>query len=796
MRLKIPEFCLVLMMGVEGSGKSAFASRHFTPTEVVDSHRFCAAVADRPDAPEAVEAALEVMELLVAKRLERRLLTVVDAPNLEIRHRRLFLNVARRLHTPVVGIMLDPPDPEEVQNWSARRRLKRQRALFKRSVKNLRSEGYDQLLDLSVAQKVELERRPSPTDKRALRGPFDIVGDLHGCAEELEELLGNLGYSAAGEHPEGRTLVFVGDLVDHGPGVLECYERVRRLVRAGRAYCLAGNHDLRLARVLRGQRVRADHGLQASLTALEEKSDDYRLEMAAFLEGLVSHLVLDQGQLVVTHAGLRQGHINRDSPRVREFCLYGDTRGEVDEFGVSARPDWVLEFRSEARVVYGHTPILVPDWCNRTLNIDTGAAFGGSLTALRYPELELASVSARQIYTEPKRGFETPGSRPPDRVRVDDLLREEGMATRFGVRVQLTAEERAQAFEDLHRCAVGPRDLIYLPAAPTPVAASSEGDLLERPEDALEDYAAQGVQRLLAQEKHGGARAVLLVRADGTGSCFGRAGRSLFETLESEREFVAHWAEQLSATGFWADFESEWLCLEGQLVPAAEVELDRLEQQRAALVSAGSLLLSKAEQLLSPSPLRTRLLRRAEEVERYQEGQREFRERAQCLSLAPLQLLATASQLYHQRPHLWHLGQLERYLGGSARFQKTRCQEVDLEDDATVARLKEWWQAMLKSGGRGLVLKPHQFLTRARVGWAYPALEIRAPEYLRLLHGPHYTSRLQSLRAARRGRLRESAMHQFLMGVEALEQLIEGEPLHQRHRLIFGILALENRVFN
>src|SRR5207247_5746655 len=166
-----------------------------------------------------------------------------------------------------------------------------------------------------------------------------------------------------------------------------------------------GNHDMKLVRALRGRDVRITHGLDRSLAELDALPDERkqlaRDEVVRFLDGLVSHYVIDDGNLVVAHAGMKEEMQGRGSGKVRDFALYGETTGETDEFGLPVRYNWAAEYRGKAMVVYGHTPVPQPDWLNRTINIDTGCVFGGNLTALRYPEKELVSVAARETYAQP-----------------------------------------------------------------------------------------------------------------------------------------------------------------------------------------------------------------------------------------------------------------------------------------------------------------------------------------------------------------------------------------------------------
>lgn len=249
-------------------------------------------------------------------------------------------------------------------------------------------------------------------ERREDRGPFDIIGDVHGCAEELEELLAQLGYmvavddAAAGlSHPEGRRIIFLGDLVDRGPDSPGVLRRVMAMVASGQALCLPGNHDDKLLRKLRGRNVRVAHGLAETLAQLEGEPPAFSKQVVAFLASLPSHYVLDGGRLVVAHAGMPRSLQGRETPRARDFALYGETTGKTDEHGLPVRVNWALRYRGRAAVIYGHTPVAEPRWLHNTINIDTGCVFGGRLTALRYPERALVAVPARRAYTISARPF-------------------------------------------------------------------------------------------------------------------------------------------------------------------------------------------------------------------------------------------------------------------------------------------------------------------------------------------------------------------------------------------------------
>ena len=249
------------------------------------------------------------------------------------------------------------------------------------------------------------------TDRRAERGRSTSSATSTAASTSWSRCLRALGY-VDGVHPEGRRAVFVGDLVDRGPGVVGVLRLVMGMVASGNAICVPGNHDVKLVRKLDGRDVQITHGLAESLEQLAIRSrTSSATAVREFLHGLVSHAVLDGGRLVVAHAGMPERYQGRGSRRVRDFALYGETTGETDEFGLPVRGAWAADYRGAATVVYGHTPVAEPEWLNNTINIDTGCVFGGALTALRWPERELVSVPAAREYYAPARPFLAVGRR-------------------------------------------------------------------------------------------------------------------------------------------------------------------------------------------------------------------------------------------------------------------------------------------------------------------------------------------------------------------------------------------------
>jgi len=255
-----------------------------------------------------------------------------------------------------------------------------------------------------------MQEAVQPINQEHLHGPFDIIGDVHGCFEELLELLEKLGYAVTETDtatkqfdvavPELRRVVFLGDLVDRGPDTPSVLGLAMSMVEQGKALCVPGNHDVKFVKKLKGRDVKIAHGLAESLEQIAHYSEEFHQRVIQFFDQLPSHRILDDGKLVVAHAGIKESMQGKDTSKTRAFTLYGDVSGENDEYGLPIRKDWGKNYSGAATVVHGHTPVLEPRKLNRTVCIDTGCVFGGKLTAYRYPEDELVSVPARRQYSE------------------------------------------------------------------------------------------------------------------------------------------------------------------------------------------------------------------------------------------------------------------------------------------------------------------------------------------------------------------------------------------------------------
>ena len=710
MKLTIPELSLVALIGPSGAGKSTFARKHFKPTEVLSSDFCRGLVSDDENSLAATQDAFDVLHYIAAKRLAAGRLTVVDATNVQVAARQPLVALAREHHCIPVAIVLNMP--EKLCQGRNRDRpdrdfgphvVRQHVQQLRRSLRGLEREGFRHVYVLSSPEDVEeatIERQPLRNNLRHEHGPFDVVGDVHGCFDELRTLLDRLGYvierradDGSGQTfevrpPPGRKAIFLGDLVDRGPKTPEVLRLVMSMFEAGTALCVPGNHDVKLVRKLRGRNVQIAHGLAETLAQLESEPPEFKERVATFLDGLVSHYVLDDGKLVVAHAGMKEELQGRGSGRVRDFALYGETTGETDEFGLPVRYNWAMEYRGKAMVVYGHTPVPRPEWLNRTINLDTGCVFGGALTALRYPEKELVSVPAARAYAVPARPLLT----------VDDTG--------------------------------------------TVLSAQQERD------DLLD----------------------------------------------------------LDAADFWTEFETDWACLDCELMPWSAKAQELLRRQYAAVGASSRAALAEAVAALEQATnngadveaLVSRYRDRADMTARYVDAYRRY-----CwpvtsiadLKLAPFHLLATESVVHVDKNHEWHMQTLARVCASDPEvLLATPYLVVDLADSASREFAVRWWEDLTERGGEGMVVKPFDYVVPGRRGLAQPAVKCRGREYLRLIYGPEYTSpeNLERLRPRGLGAKRSLALREFALGIEALERFVRGEPLRRVHECVFGVLALES----
>ncbi len=845
MNIVIPELSLVVLIGASGSGKSSFARKHFKATEVLSSDYCRGLVSDDENNQAATPDAFEVLHFISRKRLAAGKLTVIDATNVQPESRKPLVNLAREFHCLPVAIVLNLPERLCFDRNKGRSDrdfgphvIRQQTQQLRRSLRTLEREGFRHVFVLNTPEEVDtvvIERQPLWNNLKHEHGPFDIIGDVHGCYDELVELLGVLGYQitetsggVAVVPPAGRKAVFLGDLVDRGPRITQVLKLVMGMVEAGAALCVPGNHDVKLMRKLRGRDVQITHGLAESLAQLETESPEWRQTVAAFLDDLVSHYVLDNGNLVVAHAGMKEAMQGRGSGKVRDFALYGETTGETDEFGLPVRYNWAAEYRGRAVVVYGHTPVPEPEWLNRTINIDTGCVFGGKLTALRYPEKEMVSVPARNTYCPPAKPFLLPETQAApltaqqqhdDLLDMEDVLGKRIITTRLHHSVTIREENAIAALEVMSRFAANPKWLIYLPPTMSPSETTKEPGLLEHPAEAFSYYRHEGVPNVVCEQKHMGSRAVVIVChteeaatkrfgviGEGAGICYTRTGRRFFDDSKLEAEMLAIVRSALDKSGFWEEFQTDWACFDTELMPWSAKAQALVKEQYAAVGTAARAALGEAiatlERAVNNGADVSTLLGRQRErealIRRYITAYQHYCWPVRSVSdlkLAPFHLLATEGQVHIGKDHIWHMETLARLCStDSGLLLATPYKAVDVTDAESQSAGIRWWEEMTGTGGEGMVVKPLDFVARGRKGIVQPAVKCRGQEYLRIIYGPDYTlpENLERLKARGLSAKRSLASREFALGIEALERFVRREPLRRVHECVFGVLALES----
>src|SRR6202041_2673911 len=837
MKITVPELSLVLLVGPSGCGKSTFAGQQFKPTEVLSSDYCRGLVSDDENDQTSTKEAFEVLHFIARKRLAAGRLTVIDATNVQPDSRKPLVALAREFHVLPIAMFFDFPEKVcQERNRSRPNRdfgphvVRNQAQQLRRSLRGLEREGFRGIHVFKSPEELEgleIVRQPMWTNRRNEHGPFDIIGDVHGCFDELEELMSTLGYSVKKNGdgyrvgtPERRKAIFLGDLVDRGPRIPDVLRLVLGMVEAGTAFCVPGNHDMKLLQKLRGKHVKMAHGLADSVAQLEAEPPEFKSKIAAFCDGLISHYVLDDGKLVVAHAGMKEEMQGRGSGAIRSFALFGETTGETDEFGLPVRYNWASDYRGKPLVVYGHIPVPEPLFLNNTVNIDTGCVFGGKLTALRYPEKEIVAVAAHKTYYEPARPF------LPEKINADRLLQhvhddvldladiagKRLIDTRLKPKITIREENAIAAIEVMSRFAVDPKWLIYLPPTMSPSETSKHENLLEHPDEAVAFYRKEGITTVVCEQKHMGSRAVVVLCRDESvsqkrfgvvnpslGIVYTRTGRRFFPEEDLERQFLARLRQAAEQSDIWSELATDWLCLDCELMPWSAKAQELLQKQYAPVGTSGTQALTAEQKVLAQASQRVRGLdelservtKRLDAVDRYVKDYRQY-----CwpvtslndLKLAPFHLLASEGAIHTDKPHTWHMEILAKLCAADEQLLlATPFRVVDLNDVVSCDAAVAWWTEMTSHGREGMVVKPLDFIAAGKRGVTQPAIKCRGPEYLRIIYGPEYLlpENLERLRSRAVGAKRSLASREFALGVEALERFVRKEPLRLIHECVF-----------
>lgn len=843
-KITLPELSLVAMVGISSSGKSSFVKKHFGPFEVVSSDHCRGIISNDENNLKVSTEAFELVNHIVRQRLKQGLLTVIDATHVQPDSRKNILQAARDYHCMPVAIVLNPPmnvieerHEKRPDRDFSKRVLSNQHRQLKRTIRFLKKEGFRYIYRLNSIEEiehVEIVRQPMWTNKKSEHGPFDIIGDIHGCFEELKQLLEKMGYSidenADGRFttqvPGDRKVVFVGDLIDRGPENVKVLKLTMDMVKQGHAICVPGNHENKLLRWLNGRNVKLNYGLEVTTAEIDKETDEFKQELATFIHGLISHFVFDDGQLVVAHAGMKEAYQGRGSGKVRSFAMYGETSGETDEYGLPVRYNWAQDYRGKALVVYGHTPVPKAEFFNNTICIDTGCVFGGQLTALRYPERELVSVDALKTYYESVKPIDASSTgishqhEDDEYLHLSDVTGKRYISTQLGGTIKIDADRSASALESMSRFCVHPKWINYLPPTMSPPASSMLDDFLEHPQEAFYYYKKQGTGEVICEEKHMGSRAVIQI---GKSSCaiqsaFGittgeqgivytRSGRRFFNDLAIEKAFIEKLSMAIEKANLWNELETDWLTLDCEIMPWSMKAMSLIKQQYAAVGCTAHLATQALQVALQQAQKRdinvnsliaaneTSVKNTKQFIQAYQNYCWGV-ESLDDIKVAPFHIMASASGLHTDQNHVWHMTLINRMVEQDSNLlRKTHYQVVNLDDENSMQTAIKWWLQHTQSLGEGMVVKPMDFIVKENTGVIQPALKVRGKEYLRIIYGMDYTQphNLKRLKERSVGLKRRLAISEFKLGIESLHRFVNQQPLRYVHECAFAILAMQSQ---
>lgn len=856
MKITIPYSGLVLLVGASNSGKTTLLNqwiddKKILPSEVISSDEYRAIVGDkeyiswtdRPkdeadgllDEYQAISMeAFKMMDNVVEARCRLNKVTFIDATHLYPDDRKKYIELARKHNVPAIAIVLDVTQEtllerdEQREHPRGKRRVKQQYQTFKREKRFIKKDGFKSVYFTNTVEDIELVRRDNPLLIDVGHG-IDMIGDIHGCFDEMITLLGKLGYEKNNDelyiHPEGRVFLSLGDVMSRGPQSLQTMLFFQKHVERGLAYMIDSNHGWKVARWLDGRDVTMNHGdekVVADFVAYEAEygSEQTRETKQALKELLLqapSHYVITKNNVptaVCTHAGIRDAYIGKQSSRIQDFCRYGDTDG-FNEKGKPIRKDWTIHHKGSALIIWGHDPKPQPLLINNTINIDQGVVFGGKLTAYRYPEKEFVSVKAARDYSEavhnPLTEWEAKRLDPPN---IGKFINGYSVLTEELGEVKVHGDIVKPAIDTVSHYTVPLEQLVYIPPtmSPTPVT-SSEPNYLEHPKEALDYYRSHGIYTMIAEKKHMGSRAVLLLfkdeesakRAVGSeqlGVIYTRTGRRFFDQT-TEKEIVLQLNEELKNKGYFEKHETDYVLLDAEIMPWNLKAKELISGQYAHIAENALLdrtkLKKKLEAVAGDNEDLNRFL---EEVEGKLENAKTFKEVFQkycwdtegtkAIQIAPFHVLAHSNQTFFDKPHTWHMEMNKEFADGSTLFVQTESKVIS--DEASEQEVIAWWEEMTAEGHEGIVIKPEFFIARSKGKMLQPAIKVRGRKYLNIIYGMDYLlpDNLKRLKKRSAGKKQKLALREFALGVEGINRFVGGESIERVHECVLATLALES----
>jgi polynucleotide kinase-phosphatase len=855
--IHLPHAGIVLLVGPSNTGKTTLLNQliqeeQLLPSEVVSSDQFRVLVSDiefiswngRPkDESDALfheyqqisGAAFNAMDFVISQRCKLNKLTFIDATHLREEEHEKYLQMGKKYHVPVIAMVLNISETELMRrdmerNFPrGRNRIKQQYQKFKNTLRFIKKKPYRRvyMLGEDELEVLNISRLENPLFIDVGTG-IDFIGDVHGCYDEFMELLSKLGYQENEEgyyiHPEGRKILSLGDVVSRGPKSIETLKFFQRHVAKGHAYMIDSNHGWKIARWLDGKNVKMAHGDENVAAEFEEYERKYGGEAAEELKAQIKELLLqakshyiirknEVNTVVAVHAGIKDHYIGKQSPRISDFCRYGDSEG-LDENGKPIRKDWSVSHKSSELILWGHDPKPQPLLVNNTLNIDQGVVFGGSLTAYRYPEKQFVSVKAKQDYANvpdnPLKEWEQKRLAAPNIMK---FLEGYSVLTEPYGEIMIYDDGVKPALDDLSHYTLPLEDIVYLPPtmSPTPKPSRLE-EYLEHPMEAFEYYQNNGVDTMVVEKKHMGSRGILFlfknkeiakeyVGRETFGTIFTRTGRAFFQK-ELQEQVVSALNEDLVKSGYFEKYNTDFVLLDAEILPWNLKAKDLILNQYAhvgemALLDRLKLKDSLEQALDSGKDVLSWVQENDVGIENasvFNEVYQKYcweTEGLEGIQIAPFHTLAHSSETFFDKPHTWHMEKNKEFSGISRLFLETEYRIVN--DEASMKAAIEWWGKMTEDGHEGFVVKPESYITRHKGKLLQPAIKVRGRKYLHIIYGIDYLlpENLSRLKKRNAGKKQRNALKEFALGVEGVTRFVKRESLERVHECVLGILALE-----
>lgn len=852
MQVKLPNGAIVLLIGPSNSGKSTLLqslvdSGQLLESEIISSDYYRRLVADidfidftavSKDDEDIIyeeyqrisEQAFHTLHTVVEARAKLNKVSIIDATNLRGFERAKYFEIAKRHHVPVLALILNTSKEQLLardvlrDNPRGRKRVLQQFNTLNYELKAIKKEPFAKIYKVKN-ESVEIVREPNKLYLEIESG-FDIIGDIHGCYDEMLVLLKDLGYEQRGNvyvHPAGRRLISVGDIMSRGPKSIDTMQFWLNQIEAGLSYMTDSNHGWKIARWLDGKNVSLNHGdelVEQEFTEYEkvhgeEAAKSLKERLANMLLKAPSHYILTKNNItkaVVTHAGIKDHYIGKESKRISDFCRYGDIQ-QTDSFSKPVRGDWFSQHKTSELIIWGHDVKVQPFKANRTINIDQGVVFGGELTALQYPEQTFKSVKALANYagTEDNPILEAKNKRfsPPN---VAQFINGFAVHTTSGDQITIPKENALAAMDTFSHYTLPLEQVIYIPPTMSPTPQTSAlPDYLEHPEEAFNYYKKNGVQKMIAEKKHMGSRAVIfiakdkevakeLINSDSLGYITTRTGRAFFEQKE-QQQMVEKIHAELVSKNYFEQFNTSFVLMDAEILPW-NLKAHRLIDQQYETVAENALMdrykiieKLKATEHVDVTSWMEEYTEKYKNAARFDAVFRNYcwpTNELSGIQIAPFHILAHSSATNFHQPHSWHM-KMNAYLAeNSSLFIATEYRLIESEQDEQ--EVINWWKDMTENGHEGIVIKPFDFQAYHKGKLLQPAIKVRGREYLRIIYGMDYTNEdtMKKLKQRNPSRKMKNALLEFKLGMEGISRFVSLESSNRVHECALATLALES----